>query len=154
MLTDYDQGDEMPAWAAAMERRLTRQMVEITEDLKDDLASINDGLASHLTSIDGRLNSGPLNGMTSRLIGIETNAARTINFSCGDGTCWPYELVPASDGKYLHNLPELRTAQDLRNLTDVQLDRYLKGYGLEHGHGTARNEKLALLCRYIGGSLE
>ncbi|SJL16097.1 uncharacterized protein ARMOST_19615 [Armillaria ostoyae] len=96
MSTGYgaDQGDEMPAWATAMERRLTKQMVEITEDLKNDLASINDGLASHLTSIEGRLtsidgqlNSGPLNGTTSRLIRIETNAARTINFSCGDGTC-------------------------------------------------------------------
>ncbi|PBK98702.1 hypothetical protein ARMGADRAFT_1060350 [Armillaria gallica] len=149
MSTGYDQGDKMPAWAAAMERRLTRQLVEITEDLKDHAASIK-GL---LTSIDGQLNE-PLNGMTNRLIKIEINTARTINFSCGDGTCRPYELVPSSDGKYLHNLPELRTAQDLRNLNDVQLNRYLNGYGLEYGHDTARNEKLALLCGYIGGSLE
>lgn len=64
----------MPAWAAAMERRLTRQMDEITEDLKDDVANIMErleDLRSRLTSIDGQLN-----GMTNSLIRIEINAAR------------------------------------------------------------------------------
>lgn len=65
----------MPAWAAAMERRLTRQIVEITEGLKDDVASMNSEL-SHLMRING-----PLNGMTNRLIRIEINVARVRHLS-------------------------------------------------------------------------
>lgn len=62
----------MPAWAAAMERRLTRQIVEITEGLKDDVVSKNSEL-SHLMRINGPL--------TNRLIRIEINVARVRHLS-------------------------------------------------------------------------
>ncbi|PBK78566.1 hypothetical protein ARMSODRAFT_947504 [Armillaria solidipes] len=99
--------------------------------------------------------------LEERIRKIEVITARTHNISCGDGVLTPYEVVPTPDGDdptlYYPSLPKLRTVQDIRNLTDFQLNTYLSEYEINRGPLTAsatREGKLRLLRRYIGCAVE
>ncbi|SJL16114.1 uncharacterized protein ARMOST_19632 [Armillaria ostoyae] len=89
-------------------------------------------------------------------IGSAVRDARWHNRRCGDGSSSPYEVVPfvylAEDpeNRRITLLPELRTAQDIRNLDDDQLNSYLTGYLLGGWGCASRKAKLTRLCEHIG----
>ncbi|PBK98683.1 hypothetical protein ARMGADRAFT_1009070 [Armillaria gallica] len=90
------------------------------------------------------------------LIGSAVTDARWHNHRCGDGSSSPYKIVPfyylAEDpeNQRITLLPELRTAQDIRNLDDDQLNSYLAGYFLGGWCRASRKKKLTRLCEHIG----